>query len=104
MGNVNLFDTHNRICFPTDVEIASMSPTAQERFKPVREAKVKLDAATKHREATEQRIKDCDTERTVTQEAMSKLRPNSEKETIANIKNHILSEQRQRRLERGLAD
>ena len=21
MGNVNLFDTHNRICFPTDVEV-----------------------------------------------------------------------------------
>jgi hypothetical protein len=104
MGNVNLFDTHNRINFPTDAQIADYPAEAQERFKPVREAKAALDRATDKRKSIEQQIVACDTERTATQEGMSKLRPNTEAEKMANIKNHILSEQRQRRLERGLSE
>jgi hypothetical protein len=102
MGNVNLFDTHNRINFPTEAQIADYPAEAQEQFKPVRDAKATLDAASKNRETIEQQIVACDTERAATQAEMSKLRPNSEAEKMANIKNHILSEQRQRRLERGL--
>lgn len=101
-AHVNLFDVHNRICFPTEEQIADYPAEAKERFKAVRDAKAKLDAATDHRKSIEQQIVACDTERTATQVEMSKLRPNSEAEKMANIKNHIASEQRQRRLERGL--
>jgi hypothetical protein len=102
MGNVNLFDAHNRINFPNEDQIASMSKEARQQFKPVREAKAKLDAATKHREATAQRIKDNDAERAKTTEQMIALRPKWTE--TDNIKAHIQSEQRQRRLERGLVE
>jgi hypothetical protein len=104
MGNVNLFDTHNRINFPTEEQIASYPAEAQERFKPVAVAKAALDRATDKRKSIEQQIVACDTERNAAQVEMAKLRPNSEAEKMANIKAHIASEQRQRRLERGLPD
>jgi hypothetical protein len=100
--DVNLFDVHNRICFPTEEQIATYPPEAQARFKLVRDAKAALDRATDTRKSIEQKIVACDTERNAVQEEMAKLKPNTEAEKMANIKNHILSEQRQRRLERGL--
>ena len=100
MANVELFDTHNRINFPTDAQVASMSPAAQERFKGVAAAKAKLDAATAHRESVAKRIKECEAELVSTKEQMNKLAPKWTE--TQNIKAHIASEQAQRRRERGL--
>lgn len=103
MGNVDLFDPHNRLNFPTEAAIGSMPQEVQDRFKPVREAKAKLDAATKHREATAQRIKENDAERVSTKEQMDKIRPSgTDADRTRNAKAHIASEQAQRRRERGL--
>jgi hypothetical protein len=100
MGKVDLFDTHSRFNFPTEAQISALPKEARERFKDVRNAKAKLDAATKHREATAQAIKDNDAARVATKEAMDKLRPKWTE--TDNIKAHIASEQAQRRRERGL--
>ena len=97
---VELFDAHNRINFPTDAQVASMSPAAQERFKGVQEAKAKLDAATAHRESVAKRIKECEAESVSTKEKMDKLKPTWT--ATDNVKAHIASEQAQRRRERGL--
>ena len=87
-AHVNLFDVHNRICFPTEEQIADYPAEAKERFKAVRDAKAKLDAATEHRKSIEQQIVACDTERTATQVEMSKLRPNSSGEDGEYQKSH----------------
>ncbi len=105
MGNVDLFDAHPRLNFPTDEAVASMPPEVQERFKPVRDAKAVLDAATKHRESVAQRIAANDAERATTTEQMNMMRPSgTDADRTRNIKAHIASEQRQRRLERGLPE
>jgi flagellar biosynthesis chaperone FliJ len=103
MGNVNLFDAHNRINFPTPEQVASLPAEAQQRFKAVADAKAVLDTATKHRESIEKRIKECGIERHATAEQMNTLRPSgTDEDRTRNIKAHILSEQQQRRRERGL--
>jgi transposase InsO family protein len=100
MGNVNLFDAHNRISFPTEAQIAALPKEAQDRFESVRQAKAKLDAATRYRETVEQRIKDNDAARVATKEEMDNLRPRWT--ATDNAKAHIASEMQQRRRERGL--
>jgi predicted nucleic acid-binding Zn-ribbon protein len=99
MGNVELFDTHNRLNFPTEAQIAALPADAQKRFEGVRSAKAKLDAATKHRETVEQQIKDCDAARAATKAEMDSIRPRWT--ATDNAKAHIASEREQRRLERG---
>jgi hypothetical protein len=97
---MELFDTHGRINFPTEAQVAELPAHAQERFKPVREAKAALDAITRHKEAIVKRIEANDIERGQTKEAIDTLRPKWD--ATMNAKAHIASEQRQRRLERGL--
>lgn len=96
---LELFDTHNRINFPTDAQIATLPDVVQEKFKPVRVAKEKLDAATKLRLALDQRIVGNDAARLAIDTELKEIRP---KWTVNdNIKAHIASEREQRRLERG---
>ncbi len=105
MANVDLFDAHNRLNFPTLEQIEAMPKEVQDRFKPVSEAKAVLDAATKHRESVAQRIAANDAERAATTEQMNTIRPSgTDADRTRNIKAHIASEQRQRRLERGLPE
>jgi predicted nucleic acid-binding Zn-ribbon protein len=99
MDALNLFDTHMRFNFPQESEIAKLPAEAQERFRGVRQAKAALDAANKHREAIEQRIKDNDAARTATKAEMESIRPRWT--ATDNAKAHITSERAQRRLERG---
>jgi len=100
MGNVELFDTHNRLNFPTEATIAAMPENVRKRFASVRLAKQKLDKATKHRETVEQKIKTNDAARVGTAAELDRLRPTWT--ATQNVKAHIASEQAQRRLERGL--
>jgi uncharacterized protein YPO0396 len=100
MTAIELFDTHNRLNFPTEAQVSAMLPAVQKRFEVVRTAKAKLDSATAHRVAVEQRIKDNSAEAVATKTEMDKLRPKWSE--MDNIKAHIASEQAQRRRERGL--
>lgn len=100
MGNVELFDTHNRMNFPTEAQIAALSPEVQARFAGVTAAKVKLDSATKHREKIEKARDDNAAAIVATKEAMDAIRPRWT--ATDNAKAHIASEQAQRRRERGL--
>jgi hypothetical protein len=96
---LELFDTFNRVNFPTDAQIAAMSAEAQASFKPVRAAKDKLDAATKFRVKLDQQIVGNDASRLAVATELTELRPKWTE--TDNIKAHIRSEQEQRRIERG---
>jgi hypothetical protein len=98
-NSLELFDTHNRINFPQESDIAALSAEAQEKFKPVRAAKEKLDAATKHRAALDQKIIGNDAARLAVDTELKEIRPVWT--ATDNIKAHIQSEREQRRLERG---
>jgi hypothetical protein len=98
--HADLFDTHNRLCFPSEAAIAAMPQDVRKRFAGVRLAKQKLDQATKTRETIEQKIKTNDAARFATKAELDRLRPVWTPEM--NVKAHIQSEQRQRRIERGM--
>ena len=100
MADVELFDTHNRLNFPTEATIAAMPQEVRKRFANVRLAKQKLDIATKHRVAVEQKIKTNDAARVETKAELDCLRPTWT--ATQNVKAHIASEQAQRRLEQGV--
>jgi hypothetical protein len=98
--HADLFDAHNRLCFPTEAQIQAMPQDVRKRFAGVRLAKQKLDTATKHRVNIEERIKKNDAARVETAAELDRLRPAWTPEM--NVKAHIASEQAQRRRERGL--
>lgn len=98
--HADLFDAHNRLCFPTEVQIQAMPQDVRKRFAGVRLAKQKLDTATKHRVNIEERIKKNDAARVETAAELDRLRPVWT--ATQNVKAHIASEQAQRRRERGL--
>jgi septal ring factor EnvC (AmiA/AmiB activator) len=95
-----LFDVHNRLNFPSEATIAAMPQDVRKRFAKVRLAKQTLDKATKYRESIEEKIKANDAARSETKTELDRLRP--EWSPMMNIKAHIESEARQRRLERGM--
>jgi hypothetical protein len=98
--HADLFDAHNRLCFPTEAAIAAMPQDVRKRFAGVRLAKQTLDKATKHRESIEQAIKTNDAARFETKTELDRIRPVWT--ATDNVKAHIASEQRQRRIERGM--
>jgi hypothetical protein len=101
MGNlrVELFDVHNRINFPQESDIAALPAEVQEKFKTVRAAKEKLDAATELRVMLDQKITRNDAARLAVDTELKAIRPVWTE--TDNIKAHIASERAQRALERG---